>query len=208
MTDARDPSRQPPSSSAVAVLLAAGLGSRFEDGNKLLAELDGVPVVRRAAETLCTAGVPVLVVVGHEADRVRAALDGLDVRFVDNPDFERGQATSVAAALDALTDLDDWTEPTYALFALGDMPAVRPETVTRLLTVAREREAGIVVPTYEGRRGNPVVFHRRHFADLAAVDGDRGGRALFEHEPVTRVAVDDPGIHRDVDTTTDLGTFE
>lgn len=212
MTCSNSPSRrcQPP---AVGVLLAAGLGSRFEGGNKLLAELDGVPVVRRAAETLHAAvDGPILVVVGHEAERVRTALDGLDVRFVDNPDYERGQATSVAAAAAEVAGLDvldgGSEQPAYVVFALGDMPAVRRETVERLLAVARDRKAGIVVPTHEGRRGNPVVFHRQHLSSLAALDGDRGGRTLFEREEVTRLAVDDPGIHRDVDTADDLDSVD
>lgn len=183
-----------------AVLLAAGCSSRFGGANKLLAVLDGDPLVTHAVRTLRNAAVdPVVVVLGHEADRVRATLVGFDVETVVNSEYGAGQATSVAAGVAALPD-----ETEYAVFALGDMPAVASSTVDRLVTVARESNAGIVVPTYEGRRGNPVVFHCRHFDALGDVDGDSGGRALFADNPVTRIAVDDAGVVRDVDTRSDL----
>lgn len=183
-----------------AVLLAAGTGSRFADGNKLLALVDGDPLVRHAARTLRAAAVDsVFVVVGHDAERVRDALADFAVTVVENPRYETGQSTSVAAAVGALPN-----DAEYAVFALADMPDVATETVDRLVAVAREQGVDAVVPTYDGRRGNPVVFHRRQFDRLAAVDGDRGGRALFADIPVTRVAVDDPGVLRDVDTRADL----
>lgn len=184
-----------------AVLLAAGLGSRFDGGNKLLADVDGEPLVVHAALTLCLAAVdPVVVVVGHDAERVRASLTGLSVETVENPDYAEGQATSVAAGIDALPGHVE-----YAVFALGDMPDVATATVDRLVVAARETGADAVVPTYDGRRGNPVVFHRRQFDALADVDGDHGGRALFDAIELTRVAVDDPGVLRDIDTSEDLG---
>ncbi|SEP25960.1 molybdenum cofactor cytidylyltransferase [Halogranum amylolyticum] len=183
-----------------AVVLAAGVGSRFDGGNKLLVGVDDDPLVRRATETVCAAAVdPVVVVLGHDAERVREALTGLPVETVTNPRYDAGQSTSVAVGVDALP-----VDVEYAVFALGDMPDVTVETVDRLVAAARETDADAVVPTYEEQRGNPVVFHRRRFDALAAVDGDRGGRALFDDSTVTRLAVDDSGVHRDVDTRDDL----
>lgn len=189
----------------VGVLLAAGSGTRFAGGNKLLAEAvaagDRAPVVRHAAEKLV--GAPVddaVAVLGHEAGRVGTALDALAIETVYNPEHESGQATSVRRGI-------EWArthEADAALFALGDMPWVAPSTYRALVDTWRATEVGIVVPTHRGQRGNPVVFGARHFEALASVSGDTGGRALMEREPVERVAVDDPGIHRDVDQREDL----
>ncbi len=189
----------------LGVLLAAGTGSRFEEGNKLLADLGGDPVVVRAGQTLLTAAErgavdDLVAVVGHEAERTREALADLPFETVENTDFEAGQATSVAHGVEAASERG----ADAAVFALGDLPLVSPETVRALVETWRDRDAGIVVPTYEGERGNPVLFDARHFDVLRTVSGDTGGRELFEDNPVERVPVDDPGVHRDVDTVDDL----
>lgn len=185
----------------VGILLAAGTGTRFDAGNKLLADLDGEPVVAHAAWTLLESPVdPVVAVLGYEGALVARTLGPYPVRTVNNPRYEEGQATSLERGVVAAEDY----EADAAVFMLGDLPRVAPETVAAIVERWRETDAGIVVPTYDGRRGNPALFDARHFDALAAVTGDRGGRALFEEHPVERVAVDDPGIHQDVDTDADL----
>ncbi|WP_435346611.1 nucleotidyltransferase family protein [Haloarchaeobius sp. HRN-SO-5] len=185
----------------LGVLLAAGTGSRFDGRNKLLAPLDGDHVVRHSARALLSAPVDDrIAVLGYEADRVAEALADLDVETVHNPDYAAGQATSVAVGARVAAERD----ATAAVFHLGDMPCVRPATIRALLDAADGSDAGIVVPTFEGRRGNPVLFGAEHFDRLQDVSGDTGGRVLFERYPVERVPVDDPGIHRDVDTEADL----
>lgn len=157
--------------------------------------------MRLAAERLVASPVDdVVAVLGHEAERVAEALEPLDLETVHNRDYESGQATSVRCGV-------AWArrrEADAALFALGDMPWVAPSTYRALVDSWRARDADIVVPIDEGQRGNPVVFGARYFDDLAAVSGDTGGRELLRREPVERVAVDDPGIHRDVDRRSDL----
>ncbi|PSP71167.1 nucleotidyltransferase family protein [Halobacteriales archaeon QH_8_67_27] len=189
------------------VLLAAGTSSRFGEANKLLATHDGDPLVRHAARTLLDAGVdPVVVVVGHEADRVVDALDGLDVTFVCNPDYRQGQATSVRAGIDAVRDRGDaYDAPDAAVVALGDMPFVDPETVGTLVVAYAAGVGDALAAAYEGTRGNPVLFDRRFFGDLTDVSGDVGGRAiLLESDDSARVAVSDSGVRRDVDERSDL----
>jgi molybdenum cofactor cytidylyltransferase len=189
------------------VLLAAGTSSRFGEANKLLATHDGDPLVRHAARTLLDAGVdPVAVVVGHEADRVVDALDGLDVTFVRNPDYRQGQATSVRAGIDAVRDRGDAHDaPDAAVVALGDMPFVDPETVGTLAIAYAAGVGDALAAAYEGTRGNPVLFDRRFFGDLTDVSGDVGGRAiLLESDDSARVAVSDSGVRRDVDERSDL----
>ncbi len=168
-------------------------------GNKLLCELAGVPIVARAARALLASGVrPVLAVTGHDAERVRAALADLDLEFVHNAGWAEGMASSLRAGVAALPAGIDGV-----LVALGDMPALRP-ALLRALVAAFDPAAGrsICVPERKGRRGHPVLFGAEHFAELAALAGDVGARALFERHAasVHALAVDDPGILLDVDT--------
>jgi molybdenum cofactor cytidylyltransferase len=189
----------------VGVLLAAGTSSRYGDANKLLADLDGKPVVRHAAETLLDADLDVVVVLGHEADRVRSALVDLDVRFVENPNYERGQSTSVRAGVEAVAR----TDADAVVFLPGDMPSVSPETVETLIAAHGAGVGDALAAAHDGRRGNPVLFARRHFADLRGVEGDVGGRAvLLGSERSALVAVDDPGVTADVDTPADLAELD
>lgn len=182
------------------VLLAAGASSRFEAGNELLATLAGDPVVRNAARPLVAADLdPLVAVLGYEAAAVEDALSGLGFRFVHNPEFERGQATSVRTGVEALGDVD------AAVFALGDMPLVDPASVAALVAVYRAGRATALAAACDGRRGNPVLFDGRHFDALADVSGDVGGRdVLLGAEQSALVETGDPGVLRDVDTREDL----
>lgn len=184
------------------VVLAAGDSSRFGDDNKLLASVDGAPLVRHVAETACASGLDdAVAVVGHEAAAVSVALDDLPLSVERNDDYAAGQSTSVRCGV-AFARENDWDA---AVFLLGDMPFVRPETVDRVVAAYRASGDSIVVPRYDDQRGNPVLFDRRHFDALATVSGDRGGRALVESEAgVLFLDVDDPGVRRDVDTEADL----
>lgn len=188
--------------SVAGVLLAAGTSSRFGAANKLLAPVGGEPIVHRAARTLADAGLdPCLVVVGHEADRIADALAGLSVAAVHNPDYERGQATSVRAGVGAL----DRERVDAAVFALGDMPFVAADSVRALVAAYRAGAGTALAAAHDGRRGNPVLFDARYFDRLAAVTGDAGGRAvLLESDDAALVETGDPGVRRDVDTPADL----
>jgi molybdenum cofactor cytidylyltransferase len=185
------------------VLLAAGTGSRFRSGNKLLATVDGEPVVARAARSMLSALPAVVAVVGHDADRVGAVLSAVDdggrLAVVGNPDYREGQATSVRAGVRAAGDAD------AVVIALGDMPRVTPETVGALVRAYRGGAGTALAAAFEGRRGNPVLFDAEHFAALTAVDGDTGGRAvLLSGDRSALVETGDPGVCRDVDTVDDL----
>jgi molybdenum cofactor cytidylyltransferase len=184
-------------------LLAAGTSSRFGDRNKLLATHEGKPLVRHAAETLLAAGLdPIVVVVGHEAERVRDALGDMPVEFVRNPSYESGQATSVRTAIEALRDREGVEA---AVIALGDMPFVEPATIDALVAAYAAGVGDALAPAHDGRRGNPVLFDRRFFDELAGVEGDTGGRGvLLGSDSAALVAVPDPGVRRDVDEPTDL----
>ena len=217
MTDSRsetDSSSKPGDDvgTVAGVLLAAGTSSRFGAANKLLAELDGTPIVVHAVETLLESRLePVVVVIGHEAGRLEAALEGYPVECVRNPAYAAGQSTSVTAGVAALEGQD----VDAAVFALGDMPFVEATSVEVLISTWRDgnRETTdgdrdpttAVVAAYEGVRGNPVLFDSGAFERLKTLAGDRGGRRLLrDGDGVVLVETGDPGVRRDVDTPRDL----
>lgn len=183
------------------VLLAAGTSSRYGESNKLLEPVDGEPMVRRAARTLLNAGLsPVIVVVGFDAARVREAIDGLDVSVVLNPDYQAGQATSVRVGVRTLPDDVD-----AAVFALGDMPWVKPRTVSLLVDAYGAGVGTALAAAVDGRRGNPVLWDAGHFDALAAQSGDVGGRdLLLSADGAVLVETGDGAVRRDVDRPDDL----
>jgi molybdenum cofactor cytidylyltransferase len=182
-----------------AVVLAAGRSTRMGGPNKLLAELDGRKLVRIVTEqALASKAKDVIVVTGHQADLVEQALVGLDVKFVRNPDFARGLASSVKAGISAVSKQADG-----AVICLGDMPMISADLIDRLIEAfAPDRGNLIAVPVSDGRRGNPVLWSRRFFNELMTLDGDVGARHLIakHNEAVAEVPVEGDGAFLDIDT--------
>ena len=182
-----------------AVILAAGRSSRMGGPNKLLEQLHGKPLVRIVAEqALASRAKPVIVVTGHQADRVRAALGGLDVSFVHNSDFADGIASSVKAGIAAVPAQADG-----AVIGLGDMPLVDAGLIDRLIdALAPDKGALIAVPAAEGRRGNPVLWSRRFFDELMTLEGDVGARHMIarHQEAVVEVEAEGQSAFLDIDT--------
>jgi molybdenum cofactor cytidylyltransferase len=181
-----------------AVILAAGRSSRMGAENKLLADVAGKPMVRRVAETvLASQARPVIVVVGHQAGQVRAALQGLDVAIVENPDYADGLSTSLRRGVDALPEKVDG-----AVVALGDMPRVSAAEIDRLIAAYNPLEGrSICVPTVGGKRGNPVLWGRAYFPEMREVAGDMGARKLIAAyaEAVCEVPMSGDGVLVDID---------
>ncbi len=189
-----------PAAPVVAVLvLAAGQSRRMGRVNKLLAEIDGLPMVARVVDAaLASRAASVIVVTGHEGGKVRAALEGRAVRFADNPDYAQGLSTSLRRGVAALDPGVDG-----ALVCLGDMPRVEPQHIDKLIAAFDPAEGRtICVPTRTGKRGNPVLWGAEFFAEMQHVAGDVGARHLIgEHpEAVCEVAIDDEAIFTDIDT--------
>jgi molybdenum cofactor cytidylyltransferase len=182
-----------------ALVLAAGRSSRMGGPNKLLAEIGGRPLVRIVVEqALASQARPVIVVTGHQRERVEAALAGLPVDFVHNPRFADGLGTSLKTGIAALPAQADGV-----IVCLGDMPQVDSALIDRLIgTLDPDRGALIVVPTIDGQRGNPVVWSRRFFSNLMAVEGDVGARYLIGRfgEVVTEEPLVGSAALTDVDT--------
>ena len=189
-----------------ALLLAAGASRRAGRVNKLLYPIGGEPMVRRVLRQLLASEVDdVVVVTGHDAEAVRAALDGLGARQVHNVAHANGMGGSLACGLSALSGHD------AVLVCLGDMPDVSPALVDRLLAERRaigdeERARSIVVPVARGRRGNPVLIGQAFFDLLLALEGDIGARELIRAHPdaVREIEVGDTAVLIDHDTPEEL----
>jgi molybdenum cofactor cytidylyltransferase len=182
-----------------ALVLAAGRSSRMGGPNKLLEEVGGRPLVRIAAEeALASRARPVIVVTGHQRERVEAALAGLPVEFVHNPAFADGLGGSLRAGIAALP-----AEADGVIVCLGDMPQVDATLIDRLIgALDPDKGALIAMPTIDGQRGNPVAWSRRFFPELMAVDGDIGARHLIGRysEAVVEVPATGNAALTDIDT--------
>jgi molybdenum cofactor cytidylyltransferase len=186
------------------VILAAGAASRFRAqdpaaATKVVALLDGAPLVRHVAQAAREAGLaPILVVTGHAAQEVRAALAGLEgLSFVHNAEHASGLASSLRTGLHALP-----AECPGALILLGDMPRVGAPVLRALVAAFRASPgASAAAPVRKGERGNPALIGSALFGEAASLSGDAGARKLLAAcEGVVEVAVEDEGVSIDVDT--------
>jgi molybdenum cofactor cytidylyltransferase len=196
-----------------AIVLAAGQSSRFRaaggpDLTKLVAKLDGKPIVRRVVEAaLATKARPVVVVTGYARLPVEAAVADLEIGVAFNPEFASGLASSLSAGLSAMSP-----DAAGALVLLGDMPLIEPRLADALIEAFLAREGALAaIPLTEGRRGNPVLLGRGLFEAAQRLRGDEGARkligALNEGELV-EVEVFDMGVTFDVDTPEDLAAAQ
>ncbi len=202
------PRQAPDGRKKIAILiLAAGQSRRMGKTNKLLARIDGEPMIRIAAGTaLDSRADRVLLVTGHEADKVRDAVAGLDVPCVYNAAYATGLASSIGCGIKALASDG---EIDAAIVMLADMPTLDVVTLNALMNTYHQAGTQvIVVPTYRGKRGNPVLWPRRFFSDLAALEGDAGGKALLgtHKDFVTEIVSQSDGILVDIDTPQALFT--
>lgn len=193
----REP-RTPGANAVYAVLLAAGRGERMGGPNKLLADFTGKPLVRHALDALAASRVRATVaVVGHERERMEAALRGSGARIVENSDYATGLASSLKAGVDALPP-----DAAGALIALADMPGVRTHDIDSLVDAfLRAQGNAIVRATHLGKRGNPVILPRALFGAVATLIGDVGARHLVETSELEVVDIEiGVGARLDVDT--------
>lgn len=182
-----------------AVVLAAGQSRRMGGSNKLLESVEGVPLIRRTvSEATRSKADPIVVVLGHQADQVREALDGLTYEAVHNHDYTEGLSASLKAGISALP-----SNVEGAVVCLGDMPSVSGTHLDALIDAFNPEEGrAIGVPVHKGKRGNPVLWARRFFAVMGDVHGDVGARHLIgDHEDlVYEVEFGDTAVLTDLDT--------
>jgi len=188
--------------------MAAGSSRRMGLQNKLLAALeDGRALIARTVDNvLLSAANPVIVVTGHQDAAIRDALVGKPVRFIYAADYGEGMAASLRAGIASLSD-----KIGAAMICLGDMPLVDANILDSIIAAYNRAEGReIILPTFDGQRGNPVLWGKRFFPDLLTLTGDTGARHLLLNymEFVAEVPVDDDSVLRDFDTPDSLLTLE
>lgn len=163
-----------------AVLLAAGESRRMGEVNKLELLVDGIPLLRRTAETLLASKLQeIVVVLGHQADKAGAILEGLQLNFVYNEGYLDGQMTSVYQGLLSLSQPCDGV-----MVCLSDQPLLQAEDVNVLIDAFGNRSHGsVLVPTYRGKRGNPIVLDYQHREDILSGERNLGCKKLIEKNP-------------------------
>jgi len=198
MTDTRNPNAQ-----VSAIVLAAGTSTRMGRAKQLL-PLGGTTVLAQTLDKVRSARVAeIILVLGGSAEAIRqqlppSLLDGLKV--VVNQAYGKGMASSLHEGLAALDQRSD-----AALIILGDQPFIRPQTLGQIVDGYRRSRAKIVIPSYQGNRGNPVLLDRSVFSEVMALEGDVGCRAIFgSHlEAILKVEVEDKGVLLDIDDQDD-----
>jgi len=184
----------------VGVILAGGSSSRLGRPKQLLSLGDRPVLAHTLAHALAADLDAVIVVLGHEAATVRERIDFAGAQVIVNNEYREGQSTSLRAGLAALPPDAD-----AALFILGDQPLIGPAVHDALLAARRATGAPIVLPTYEGVRGNPVLIARELFPELAGVTGDQGARGVIRAHSaaIHNVPIPGPPPTDDLDTEED-----
>jgi molybdenum cofactor cytidylyltransferase len=194
----REATPKPVRRNVYAIVLAAGRSSRMDGPNKLMALFGDQPLIRQTVERAMaahTAGA--IVVTGHQAERIEAALSGLDLHIAHNPDFASGLSSSLKAGISALP-----ADAAGALIVLGDMPGVTTDDLNRVIDAfTADATLPIVRATHNGKRGNPVLLPRSVFPVVSSLQGDTGARHLIENESENVIDVE-IGIGATVDVDT------
>jgi molybdenum cofactor cytidylyltransferase len=183
------------------ILLAAGAAERFGT-DKLLAELDGRPLIDHSAAALASCD-RVVAIVRDDDTALQQVLNGLGIAWTVNPVSSRGIGRSIACAVMANAASDGW------VILPADMPRVKPDTTASLVATLRAGRL-LAAPVCRGRRGHPVAFGAAFYDDLIQLDGDSGGRAILEQhaDKLTLIDTDDDGVLTDVDTPADLASLQ
>jgi len=186
-----------------AIVPAAGMSTRM-GRNKLLLAFKGKPLIAQAVDTLLESEVDeVVVVIGHEADKVKAELQGRRVTIVENPNYGQGMSTSIRVGLGAVS-----SGARAIMIYLADQPLLEPEDVNRLTRAfakAREHNKSIVVPFFRGQRGNPVILDASYKEAILDVVGEAGCKRVIKRNPdkVLVVEMETDHVVRDVDRIED-----
>jgi molybdenum cofactor cytidylyltransferase len=183
-----------------AILLGAGESKRM-GLNKLSLPWGGKTIFEHCLNTFLRSKVKeIIVVLGGKTKGMRGPLRRWKAKLVVNPHYKMGISTSIRRGIQAIDP-----ECQGILIALGDQPFLKTRTINALIQAFVQGEKGIVVPSFRGRKGNPVIFHKRYQEDLLKLEGDVGGRSIIERHPedVWVVHVKSEGVVKDIDTWKD-----
>ena len=180
-----------------AILLAAGQSKRMNGENKLIKEIQGIPLIKLSVKNILASSIDELIVVlGHQKEIVEKIIDkNKKIKFVFNKEFENGMASSIK------TGLNNLSEKTEAFFiCLGDMPLINQDVYNQLIRSRNNEE--IIVPTYKGQQGNPILFSKSMKSIIISIEGDIGAKKILEQnkDKILKVKIDDINITKDFNT--------
>ena len=180
-----------------AILLAAGQSKRMNGENKLTKEIQGTPLIKHSVKNILASSIDELIVVlGHQKETIEKLINKNEkIKFVFNKDFESGIASSIKTGLNILS------EKTEAFFiCLGDMPMVNPNIYNQLIKSINKRE--IIVPTYKGQQGNPVLFAKSMKEKIINISGDVGAKKILElnKDKIVNLEINDQCVTKDFNT--------
>ena len=180
-----------------AILLAAGRSKRMNGENKLSKEIQGIPLIKLSVKNILTSSIDELIIVlGYQKEIIEKLTDKNEkIKFVFNKDFESGMASSIK------TGLDNLSKKTEAFFiCLGDMPMVGHDIYNQLIKSKDSKE--IIVPTYKGQQGNPVLFDKSMKEKILDIRGDVGAKKILElnKDKILNLEINDQSITKGFDT--------
>jgi len=184
-----------------AILLTAGQSKRMDGENKLTKEIQGVPLIKHSVKNILASSVDELIIVlGHQKEIIEKLIDKNEkIKFVFNKDFESGMASSIKTGIDNLSD------KTEAFFiCLGDMPMVSHNIYNQLIKSKDNKE--IIVPTYKGQQGNPVLFSILMKDKIMNIEGDLGAKKILEanKDKILNLAINDEGVIKNYNSVNDF----
>jgi len=187
-----------------AILLAAGQSKRMVGENKLTKEIKGIPLIKLSVKNILASSIDELIVVlGHQKEIIEKLIDENEkIKFVFNKDFENGMASSIK------TGLNNLSKKTEAFFiCLGDMPMVSHDIYNQLIKSKDNKE--IIVPTYKGQQGNPVLFNKSMKEKILDITGDSGAKKIFElnKDKILNLEINDQSITKGFDTQDNFNSF-
>jgi len=186
--------------SVSALVLAAGKSERMGRPKQLM-PFGTSTIVEQTIDNLLLSDVnDIIVVLGYKAEEVREKIADRPVRITFNRAYQRGLSTSIVAGLNLVDEKSQ-----AIMIALADQPVIDSKTINRLMKVFRSHDKGIAIPTYQGRRGHPVIFSIKYKEEFFRLKGDIGGRQIIREHPddILEVAVDSEAINTDIDTESD-----
>src|SRR5580704_9939350 len=188
-----------------AVVLAAGMSSRMGEAKQLLRLGDNILLGQVLEHVRSSRAKDIVLVLGHEAEKIKEQVSTENLTVVINESYQQGMGTSLRTGLAALPP-----SVNAALIVLADQPFIRPKTLDLLMDQYMRSNAQIVIPTYKGFRGNPVLLDRSVFSEVMALTGDIGCRAIFGNhlEGIVKVPVEDVGILLDLDSKDDVARLQ
>ena len=187
-----------------AILLAAGQSKRMDGENKLTKEIQGVPLIKHSVKNILATSIDELIIVlGYQKEIIEKLIDKNNkIKFVFNKDFENGMASSIK------TGLDNLSEKTEAFFiCLGDMPMVNHDIYNQLIKSKDNKE--IIVPTYKGQQGNPVLFDKSMKETVMNITGDVGAKKILElnKDKILNLEINDQNITKGFNTQGDFSSL-